>query len=87
MKTTMRVEIINVKNASDLSEFVPVEGEFTTEVRDEDDDCGTQVVEQAIRNWIDTDYPISVRVFHADGRAITGDVPSRGTFIATRELR
>ena len=33
---------------------------------------------------VGVDYPVDVEVFHADGRAITDELPASGTWVATR---
>ena len=78
----MKITIQNVANASDLSKFDPVSGEWFLHIDLED--RSIESVMEAVINWMDAGYQIDVRVFHADGREITNDNPSEGTFLATR---
>lgn len=86
MKTTMNITISHVLNANELDKFEPVSGAWMIHECDPDDRT-TDAVAESVRNFMDADYPISVQVFTADGKAITGDIPDCGQFIATRELR
>jgi len=78
----MKITIQNVANAEDLSKFDPVSGEWFLHIDSED--RSIESVMEAVINWMDAGYQIDVRVFHADGREITSDNPSEGTFLATR---
>ena len=78
----MQITIRNVKNANELTEFIPVSGEWFLD--GDSEDRSIEGIEQSVRNYMDAEFPIRVSVFHADGRKITGDTPSEGTFIATR---
>ena len=78
----MNITITNVKNANELESFIPVEGEWFLDGSSED--RSREGVEQSVRNYMDADYGIEVQVFHADGRAITGEMPASGKFLATR---
>lgn len=78
----MNITITNVTNANQLDEFNPVSGEWSLHC--DSDDRSREGVEQSVRNWMDASYPVDVEVFHADGRAIGGDLPSNGTFVAVR---
>jgi short-subunit dehydrogenase involved in D-alanine esterification of teichoic acids len=80
-KETMDI-VITAKNASDLDSFIPVEG--TWRVNGSRDDVTESDIVEAIANWMDSEYPTNVLIFHADGRAITSELPSEGTFIALR---
>lgn len=84
MKATMNITITNVKNANELDSFVPVEGQWFLD--GDSEDLSFEGVEQSVRNYMDADYLIDVQVFHADGHAITGDMPGEGTFLATRRF-
>lgn len=79
---TKRIDIFNVKNAENLDQFIPVEGQWS--VDGDSGDRSWDDVAEAVRNWMDADYKIEVRLFHADGREITGELPAAGTFLATR---
>jgi hypothetical protein len=79
---SMNITIHSVRNASDLPEFVPVEGQWALHCLSED--RTRESVEESVRNWMDAEFPVRVSVYHADGREITGDMPSEGTFLATR---
>jgi len=81
-KTSMNITIKNVANASDLSQFNPVSGQWFLD--GDSEDRSVESVVEAIINWMDADYQIDVRVFHADGREITSDTPSEGAFLALR---
>ena len=78
----MKITIQNVANASDLSKFDPVSGEWFLNI--DSKDRSIESVIKAVTNWMDAGYQIDVRVFHADGREITSEIPSEGTFLATR---
>lgn len=78
----MNITIHDVKNAEELDQFVPVEGRWRLDGSSED--RSAEGVEQSVVNWMDADYKLSVKLFHADGREITGDMPSEGQFLATR---
>lgn len=78
----MNITITNVKNANELDEFVPVEGCWILDGSSDDRDAAG--VEQSVRNYMDADYAIKVDLYHSDGRKITGDLPSEGTFLAVR---
>jgi len=82
MNTNMNITISDVQNANLLGEFHPVSGEWSLHCDSED--RSKEGVEQAVRNWMDSSYPVHVEVYHADGRAIGGDLPSDGTFVAIR---
>lgn len=82
MQTTMNITITNVKNANELDSFIPVEGEWFLDGSSED--RSREGVEQSVRNYMDADYAIEVQIFHADGRAIIGEIPASGKFLATR---
>lgn len=79
----MNINIYAVENANELETYNPVSGKWSLHVDSED--RSVEGIEQSVRNYMDADFKISVQVFHADGRAITGDVPSEGTFVAVRE--
>jgi hypothetical protein len=81
---SLNLRITNVKNANDLDSFVPVEGRWVFDGLS-DDGLKMEDVEESVRNYMDADYPITVQVFAANGHAITGDMPSSGTFISTRK--
>lgn len=72
---------ITAENAAALPGFEPVSGTWRI---DGDRPESLSDVEVSVRNWMDADFKIEVRVYHADGRVITGDVPSEGTYLATR---
>ena len=74
---------IDAKNANELDSFIPVEGQWFIG-GDHNENTVEDVIETVI-NWMDADYKIDVQVFHLDGRHITGDLPSEGTFLATRK--
>lgn len=78
----MNITITNVKNANQLDAFIPVEGEWVMD--GSSDDRSESGIEQAVKNYMDADYKINVLIYHADGRAITGDMPASGAFLATR---
>lgn len=78
----MNITISNVQNADEIGKFTPVSGEWTLHC--DSDDRSRDGVEQSVCNWIDVDFALDVEIFHADGRAITGDIPSNGTFVAVR---
>lgn len=78
----MQITIKNVKNANKLTEFIPVSGEWFLD--GDSEDRSIEGIEQSVRNYMDAEFPIRVSVFRADGREITGDTPSEGTFLATR---
>jgi hypothetical protein len=78
----MNITISNVKNANELDAFIPVEGWwFAADEPDRNDDS----IQQAVRNYMDASYNIGVQLFTAEGHAILGDLPSAGTFLATRK--
>jgi hypothetical protein len=79
----MQITIHDVKNADELDQFIPVEGCWRLDGSSEDRSAAG--VEQSVRNWMDAAYAVSVRLFHADGREITGDMPSEGQFLAIRQ--
>lgn len=79
----MNIDIRNVRNANELDAFNVVSGEW--ELHCLSDDRSEAGVIESVRNYMDAVFPVEVRVFHADGRAITGDMPSHGTFVAVRE--
>ena len=81
-RNNMKITIQNVANASDLSKFDPVSGEWFLHI--DSKDRSIESVIKAVTNWMDAGYQIDVRVFHADGREITSEIPSEGTFLATR---
>ena len=80
---SMNITIRNVANAEELSAFTPVSGEWCLD--GDSEDRSIESIIQAVINWMDADYQIDVRVFHADGREITSDTPSEGNFLATRK--
>lgn len=82
MKANMNITITDVKNANELDSFVPVEGRWILDEFSED--RSLDGIMQSVRNYMDADYGIKVELFHLDGRAITGDMPSEGAFLATR---
>lgn len=92
----IRYEITHCDNANELPDYVPVTGKWAAESSNWkatflaylDGDCPTPArtaVAETVCNWLDSDFPIAVRLYHADGREITGDMPWEGTFVATRE--
>lgn len=78
----MNITITNVKNANELSGFVPVEGAWILD--ESSDDRDRDGIEQSVCNYMDADYAIKVTLYHSDGREITGDLPSEGVFLAIR---
>lgn len=80
---TMNITI-TAKNADDLDNFTPVEGTWKIDGFTPEDENTVQDVEESVRNWADAPYKIDVLVFGEGGRAITGDLPDHGTFLATR---
>lgn len=80
---SMQITIKNVKNASKLDDFEPVTGEWYLDGSSEDRSFSG--VEQSVRNWMDSEHELTVGIFHMDGREITGDMPSEGTFLARRK--
>lgn len=76
----MKIEV-KANNPKDIEAFVPVEGNWSIRGNR---DGSTDDVEKAIAYQLGTDYRILIKVFHADGRTITGDLPSEGTFVACR---
>lgn len=80
----MNITINNIKNANELDAFVPVEGQWVFDGTS-DEGLTTEAVEQSVRNYMDAAYPIDVQVFHGNGHAIVGDMPTSGTFVATRK--
>jgi len=83
MTANMNITITNVRNANELDGFNPVSGEWSLHC-DRSEDRSEDGVAQSVRNYMDASYEIDVQVFHADGRAITGDLPANGTFVAIR---
>ena len=79
----MNITITNVKNANELDQFTPVEGEWFIEYPDHGEAREQDIVE-SVKNYMDADYPMNVQIFHANGRAITSELPANGTFLATR---
>lgn len=79
----MNITITNVKNANELDSFVPAEGQWF--LAGDSDDRSWDGVVQSVRNYMDAEYAIEVKIFHADGREITSEIPSEGIFIATRK--
>lgn len=79
----MNITISDVDNANEMESFAPVSGKWSIHMLS--DDRSAESVEEAVRLYTGAAFPISVRVFHADGRAITGDCPTNGTFVATRQ--
>lgn len=82
MNANMNITISNVKNAIDLDQYLPVEGEWSLHC--DSDDRSEEGIAQSVRNWMDAAYATDVTIYHLDGRAIQGDVPDRGTFLAIR---
>ncbi len=80
---SMNITIRNVANAEELALFNPVSGQWFLD--GDSEDRSIESIVEAVINWMDADYQIDVRVFHADGREITSDTPSEGTFLATRK--
>ena len=80
---SMNIAIRNVANADELDSFNPVSGKWFLD--GDSEDRSIESIVEAVINWMDADYQIDVRVFHADGREITSDTPSEGTFLATRK--
>lgn len=78
----MQITICNVKNANELDSFIPVEGQW--EIDGLSEDRSRQGVEQSVRNWMDADYAVDVKLFHMNGHEILDDMPASGTFLATR---
>lgn len=83
MKTKSMEITITAENSSELDLFVPVTGRWFLAC-DSEDRCFDSVVE-SIRNWMDCPN-LDVQLFHADGRAITSELPSEGTFLATKRI-
>jgi hypothetical protein len=75
---------ITAKNADELDNFTPVSGTWRIENFSGGDGTTEQDVQESIVNWMDASYGLRVAVFHADGRAITSEIPSEGTYVATR---
>lgn len=82
---SLNIDIVNVNNAAGLDEFTPVTGEWRVNHADDRDEITTLAVEESIRNWMDSEHPLTVQVFHPDGRAIASDCPWSGTFVCSRE--
>lgn len=81
----MIVSIDRVKNCVGLENFEPVEGHWSVyDLYSEHEDKSMIDIEESVQNYMDADFRIRVSVFHLDGRAITGDVPSEGLFLAIR---
>ena len=80
---SMNITIRNVDNADELDNFIPVSGRWFLD--GDSEDRSIESLMEAVINWMDADYQIDVRVFHADGREVTSDIPSEGTFLATRK--
>jgi hypothetical protein len=74
---------IKAKNAVELEDFIPVTG--TWSITDKQDEDSIYDVEASIVNWMDSSYSIDVKVFHVDGREISGDLPWEGTFLVNRK--
>lgn len=69
-------------NHTSLEEYAPVDGRWELDGSSEDRSFGDIVSE--IKRWLHVNCEVSVKLFHADGREITGPLPSEGTFVATR---
>jgi len=79
----MNITITNIDNASALDSFVPVAGEWILDGESESRERGD--IEQSVRNYLDADYPIDVKIYDARGHEILDDMPVTGTFIAVRK--
>ena len=82
MKYNTNITINNVRNANELNEFIPVEGQWHLDGFSED--RLRESVEQSVCNWLDAPYKIDVKVFTMNGHEIVNDLPAAGTFLATR---
>lgn len=82
MNKTNKVTVQNIKNANELPSFVPVEGQWEVNGTSEERDYN-EIVE-AIESSLGAAFKVKVDLYHDNGHAITGDLPSGGTFLATR---
>lgn len=77
----MNTKIITITNSVDeLSTFAPVSGRWYLSSSDRT----WEEAEAAVRERLDAKFKIRVSLYHADGRAITSEIPSEGTFVAAR---
>ena len=78
----MNIAICATEN-SQLEDYVPFPG--TWRLMDDRDKYNVFDIEQAIIQWLNVYYPVSVEIFDEGGRQINGDLPWEGTFLAVRE--
>ena len=81
---SLNIDILNVRGADGLDEFTPVIGDWRVNHADDRDEITELAVEESVRNYMASEHPLTVQVFHPDGRAITSDCPWSGTFICSR---
>lgn len=78
----MNITITNVKNAKDLEIFIPVDGEW--HLSDPSEAASEKDIQTSVKNWMDADFPIDVRIYSMEGHSIVDDIPTKGLFLATR---
>lgn len=78
-----KITVSNVKNANELFDFIPVEGQWSVDGTSEERDYN-EVVE-AIAAHFAGQFEVKVELFQLNGHAINDDLPACGSFLATRK--
>jgi hypothetical protein len=80
----IKVTVLNVQNADALPSFELVEGQWAAEGSDDQRNEQYSHIVEAIASSFKAPFKIKVEIFHDSGRAIAGNIPAGGIFLATR---
>lgn len=83
----MTTQITITDTKTDSASFEPVEGRYNVNATSlELEDISPCDVEKSIAEELSNKhgFAIKVQIFNSRGRAITGEIPSEGSFLATR---
>lgn len=83
MKNNIQITVTYIKNADAIADFAPVEGTWDANATSEEINEAVDQVEAVIAKQF-APFNVKVELFHSNGHAITGDMPTCGTFLATR---
>ena len=87
-KNKMKTNITITDSKTNIASFEPVEGRFDINATSaEMEDVSTFDVEESIAAQLTEKhgFGVKVEIFQSNGRAITSETPSAGTFLATRK--
>jgi len=80
---TNKITVSNIKNANELANFEPVEGQWSVDGTSDERDYNEVVA--AIEAHFSGQFPVKVELFQSDGRAINDDLPACGSFLSIRK--